>query len=181
MSAREKERQKWAGGAEAQRTSSNHLNRLRPWHYSHLPPPLLTLITSPAFALGSDANSATARAYGVSAMPTFIFLKNKSVLETVRGADKNKLTAAVEKHSVGSTASAAAFSGQGNTLGGSGSGSGGANVSSSSASSRRPFSSASPAASPAAASPLQALSGIGRDNLLPLLVLAAYLAYVLLG
>ncbi|CAO1637564.1 unnamed protein product [Sympodiomycopsis kandeliae] len=66
-----------------------------------------------------DANPATSRAYGVSAMPTFLFIKNKSVLETIRGADRNKLTATVEKHASGSSGSSSAFSGAGNTLSGS--------------------------------------------------------------
>ncbi|PWN28706.1 thioredoxin H-type-like protein, partial [Jaminaea rosea] len=43
-----------------------------------------------------DENAAVARAYSVSAMPTFVFLKNKSVIETLRGANPSQLTSLVE-------------------------------------------------------------------------------------
>ncbi|PWN21773.1 thioredoxin H-type-like protein, partial [Microstroma glucosiphilum] len=46
-----------------------------------------------------DANRATAQAYSVSAMPTFLFLKNSSVIDTLRGADKNRLSSKVEQYS----------------------------------------------------------------------------------
>ena len=127
----------------------------------HSHPPKLT---SPLVALHSDANQATARAYSVSAMPTFVFIKNKSVIETIRGADKNKLTAAVQKHSAESTSNSS-FAGKGNTL------SGGSVSGSASSFSSRPSSAASAAASP--------FQGVSRDNMLPLLVLGAYVVYLL--
>lgn len=45
-----------------------------------------------------DENEETAAAYGISAMPTFIFIKNKEKLETMEGANVDKLTSLVQKH-----------------------------------------------------------------------------------
>ncbi|KLO20590.1 thioredoxin-domain-containing protein [Schizopora paradoxa] len=53
--------------------------------------------------------------YSVAAMPTFIFLKGGSKVETVRGANKGEIERALRKHSEGS--SSGAFSGQGQRLG----------------------------------------------------------------
>jgi hypothetical protein len=36
--------------------------------------------------------------YGVTAMPTFHFIKNKKIVETIKGADKEAVRAAVVKH-----------------------------------------------------------------------------------
>ncbi|KAI5121327.1 hypothetical protein M0805_003794 [Coniferiporia weirii] len=66
-----------------------------------------------------DAAQDVARRYGVSAMPTFVFLKDSNKLEEVRGANAAALKAAVERHSSGSSGGTAAFAGKGQTLGGS--------------------------------------------------------------
>lgn len=109
----------------------------------------------------SDANRATAQAYSVSAMPTFLFFKNGSVIDTLRGADKNRLSSKVEQYSSGSSSGAgSAFAGKGNTLAG-------GSVSASSSRGRA-----------GARNMVPSLQNLGRDNLLPLLVLAAYLVYV---
>ncbi|CAL1694096.1 unnamed protein product [Somion occarium] len=55
--------------------------------------------------------------YGVTAMPTFVFLKGSTKVDQVRGADRNALQATVEKWAGSSTGSV--FSGKGHTLGGS--------------------------------------------------------------
>ncbi|KIL71483.1 hypothetical protein M378DRAFT_155057, partial [Amanita muscaria Koide BX008] len=62
-----------------------------------------------------DAAKDVASRYSISAMPTFIFLKGSEKVDQVRGANRAALEAALLKHSSGS----GAFSGQGQTLGGS--------------------------------------------------------------
>lgn len=66
-----------------------------------------------------DNQRDVASQYGVSAMPTFIILKNGSPIETIRGANPPSLIAAVEKaiKLAGPTASSG-FSAPGRTLGG---------------------------------------------------------------
>ncbi|KAF2278889.1 thioredoxin-domain-containing protein [Westerdykella ornata] len=65
-----------------------------------------------------DACQDVARQYGVSAMPTFLVLKNGSVVETVRGANPAALTAAVRKAvNDAGTKPGAAFQSKGYTLG----------------------------------------------------------------
>ena len=115
----------------------------------------------------SDENAAVARSYSVSAMPTFIFLKSKTVVETLRGANPSQLTALVEKHATSGSGSGASFSGKGNTL------SGGGSVSESSSGAGR-----GAGGGGAASGPLAWFQGLSRDNALPLIVLAGYLAYV---
>lgn len=127
---------------------------------------LRTALISPSSFARSDENAAVARAYSVSAMPTFVFLKNKSVIETLRGANPSQLTSLVEKHasSSSSSGSGSSFSGKGNTLSGgsvsgsrssgAGNGGGGGGVGA-------------------------WMQGLSRDNALPLLVLAGYLGYVI--
>ncbi|CAO1631486.1 unnamed protein product [Parajaminaea phylloscopi] len=105
-----------------------------------------------------DENREVAQAYSVSAMPTFLFIRNKSVLEQLRGANASQLRALVDKHGSGSGSSGAAFSGRGNSLSGS---------SVSGGSTSQPGSTA-----------MGILQNMGRDNMLPLLVLAGYLFYV---
>lgn len=90
-------------------------------------------------------------------MPTFLFLKNGSVVDTCKGANSSQLTSMVAKHSSGGASSG--FSGTGNTLSGSRAG----------------------ASTPAAAG-----GGIGNmvndlklENVLPLVVLIGYVAYVI--
>jgi thioredoxin 1 len=39
--------------------------------------------------------------YGITAMPTFSFIKNKEVVDTIKGADKEGVRAAVVKHMQG--------------------------------------------------------------------------------
>lgn len=107
-----------------------------------------------------DRVQAVAQRYRVRAMPTFLFLKNKSVVDTLQGADPNRLTALVKQHSSGASS---AFSGSGQTLSGSGS----SNSKSNSFGAR-------------------AVAGItdghvSFENLLPLLVVGAYLVYLFFG
>lgn len=68
-----------------------------------------------------DNQRDVASQYGVTAMPTFIILKNGSPIETIRGANPPSLIAAVEKavKLAGPTASSG-FSAPGRTLGGTG-------------------------------------------------------------
>ncbi|KAF8506797.1 thioredoxin-domain-containing protein [Russula emetica] len=64
-----------------------------------------------------DAAQEVAGRYSISAMPTFVFLKGQTKVEQVRGANKAALENAIRKHSSESTS--AAFSGRGQSLGGS--------------------------------------------------------------
>ncbi|GAA6037101.1 hypothetical protein JCM8097_008734 [Rhodosporidiobolus ruineniae] len=60
-----------------------------------------------------------ARAYGVSAMPTFVFVVNERKVHQVRGADANALEAGIKQYSTsGGADGAGAFPGQGQTLSG---------------------------------------------------------------
>nr|POE74765.1 thioredoxin-like protein [Quercus suber] len=76
-----------------------------------------------------DNQSEVARTYGVSAMPTFLILKNGKVQETIRGANATALRTAVLSAAAdaakGPARASASFSSQGKTLGSS-SGTGGA-------------------------------------------------------
>ncbi|KAE8230251.1 hypothetical protein CF326_g4752 [Tilletia indica] len=95
--------------------------------------------------------------YSVSAMPTFLFIKNRAVVDTLRGADRARLTALVEKHA---SAGSAAFGGSGSTLGGS----------------------SSSAPRPTGGNPVHALGDIKSlklETMLPLVLLGAYLVYIL--
>ncbi|KAF8600878.1 thioredoxin-domain-containing protein, partial [Ceratobasidium sp. AG-I] len=58
-----------------------------------------------------DAVPSIAKEYAVSAMPTFVFIKNIKKIDQVRGADPRALEATIRSH-----ASASAFSGKGQTL-----------------------------------------------------------------
>ncbi|KAI0274972.1 thioredoxin-like protein [Gloeopeniophorella convolvens] len=62
-----------------------------------------------------DAAQDVARRYGVSAMPTFIFLKGQSQVDQVKGANRPALENAIRKYS--SDTPSAAFSGKGQSLG----------------------------------------------------------------
>lgn len=106
-----------------------------------------------------DANGAVAQRYSVRAMPTFIFLKNGQVVETLRGANGAKLTQLVETLSKGGAGGN--FSGTGHTLSGSGSRSGGASA--------------------GAGGIAESFKNIPMENLLPLVIIVAYLAYVMFG
>jgi len=64
-----------------------------------------------------DAARDVASRYSVSAMPTFIFLQGSTKVDQVRGADKSALENALRRHTSGS--GSGAFSGKGQTLGGS--------------------------------------------------------------
>lgn len=66
-----------------------------------------------------DNQQEVARQYGVRAMPTFLILRNGSVIDTIQGANPPALTAAVEKAVKLATAAApgAVFSSPGRTLG----------------------------------------------------------------
>ncbi|KAK3310987.1 thioredoxin-like protein [Chaetomium strumarium] len=72
-----------------------------------------------------DNQRDVAQQYGVRAMPTFLVLRNGSVIETIQGANPPALTAAVEKAVKlagpgGGGGGGATFSGSGQRLGGSG-------------------------------------------------------------
>ncbi|KAG8897051.1 hypothetical protein FRB99_008482 [Tulasnella sp. 403] len=62
-----------------------------------------------------DACSEVAQKYSVTAMPTFVFIKNSSKVDQVRGADPRSLENTIRKHA---GSGSGAFSGQGQTLGG---------------------------------------------------------------
>ncbi|KAG6837659.1 hypothetical protein H0H93_004935 [Arthromyces matolae] len=62
-----------------------------------------------------DAAKDVASHYSISAMPTFIFLKGKTKVAQVRGANKAAIEDALRQHSGPSSSSA--FSGKGQTLG----------------------------------------------------------------
>jgi len=70
------------------------------------------------FKCDVDAAKDVAELYRVAAMPTFIFLKGSTKVDQVRGPDRVSLESALRRHSSGS-ASTSAFSGTGQTLGGS--------------------------------------------------------------
>jgi len=65
-----------------------------------------------------DAATDVARKYTVSAMPTFVFIKNSQKIDQVRGADPRSLEATIRKHAGSSGSSTGVFSGKGQTLGG---------------------------------------------------------------
>jgi len=69
-----------------------------------------------------DAQQAVAQQYGVRAMPTFLILRNGSVIDTIQGANPPALTAAVDKavKLAGGAAPGASFATAGRTLGGPG-------------------------------------------------------------
>lgn len=78
-----------------------------------------------AFAkVDTDRNSDIVRQFGVSAMPTFLIIKNGSVTETIRGANASELRSAVAKAASEATRGPAstgkAFEGAGRRLGGAG-------------------------------------------------------------
>ncbi|PCH34045.1 thioredoxin-domain-containing protein [Wolfiporia cocos MD-104 SS10] len=64
-----------------------------------------------------DAAKDVASAYRVKAMPTFVFLKGSTKVEQIQGAQRGALEDAVRRHLSGS--SSGAFTGKGQTLGGS--------------------------------------------------------------
>ncbi|KAF9507014.1 hypothetical protein BS47DRAFT_1373991 [Hydnum rufescens UP504] len=61
-----------------------------------------------------DAAQDVSQKYGITAMPSFVFIKNGQKVDLVRGANPKALEEAIKKHSSGSTGG---FSGQGHTLG----------------------------------------------------------------
>ncbi|PPQ78036.1 hypothetical protein CVT25_015581 [Psilocybe cyanescens] len=65
-----------------------------------------------------DAVSDVAQKYKVTAMPTFVFLKGNSQVDTLKGADKAGLTDKVKKHATNAGSSGGTFTGKGHTLGG---------------------------------------------------------------
>ncbi|KAL1737463.1 thioredoxin-like protein [Schizophyllum commune] len=65
-----------------------------------------------------DAAREVSGHHGISAMPTFIFLKGHTKVHQVRGANKAALEAGIRQYSSGAGASGGAFAGQGRTLGG---------------------------------------------------------------
>jgi len=77
------------------------------------------------FKCDVDAAKDVAELYRVSAMPTFIFLKGSTKVDQVKGANRAELESTLRRHASGS-AKTNAFSGRGQTLGGS---SGGVDVS----------------------------------------------------
>ncbi|KAK7064114.1 thioredoxin-domain-containing protein [Favolaschia claudopus] len=70
------------------------------------------------FKCDVDAAKDVAALYRVSAMPTFIFLKGSTKVDQVRGANRAELESTLRRHA-SSSATTTAFSGKGQTLGGS--------------------------------------------------------------
>src|SRR5260370_15154867 len=66
-----------------------------------------------------DEAQEVAQKYSITAMPSFVFIKNGQKVDLVRGADQRGLENAIKKHSEGTLGSTVAFSGKGQTLGGS--------------------------------------------------------------
>lgn len=107
-----------------------------------------------------DQNQSVAKRYGVSAMPTFLFLRKGAILDTLRGANASKLSSLTSQYAKGGVGSSG-FQGAGQTIGGGrsggqhqGAGQGGI---------------------------LGLLSQVPKENLLPFVVIIGYLAYVVLG
>lgn len=68
-----------------------------------------------------DAQGEVAQQYGVRAMPTFLILRNGSVIETIQGANPPALTSAVEKAvKLAGPGGGQSFGSGGHRLGGSG-------------------------------------------------------------
>jgi len=65
-----------------------------------------------------DSQQDISRKYGVTAMPTFLILRNSTVIETIRGADARKLTSAIENAVRNAGPAKPTFSSVGRTLGG---------------------------------------------------------------
>ncbi|KAF8323696.1 thioredoxin-domain-containing protein [Clavulina sp. PMI_390] len=65
-----------------------------------------------------DKAQDVARKYGVTAMPTFVFLKNGQQIDSVRGANPMALEKAIQKGIAAGPGAAEAFAGKGRTLGG---------------------------------------------------------------
>jgi thioredoxin 1 len=115
-----------------------------------------------------DQNQAVAQKYGVRAMPTFLFMRKGSILDTLRGANSSKLTSLTAQYIKGGVGSSGSFPGGGQTiaggsgarLGGGGGGGGGAQ-------------------------PAEGLLGmigqIPKENLMPFVIVLCYLAYVVFG
>lgn len=59
-----------------------------------------------------------ARKFGISAMPTFVFLRDGVKVDQVRGANPQALEAAIKKHANGSAAATGSFGGKGQSLSG---------------------------------------------------------------
>ena len=121
--------------------------------------PFLTPAQTPSavfLKVDVDAVAEVAQRYSVRAMPTFLFIKNRSVVDTLRGADQGRLTALVKQHA--SSSSSSSFSGAGQTLGGSSSSGGSSRAS--------------------APTPGVAQGHVRLENVLPLVILAGYLLYL---
>jgi len=68
-----------------------------------------------------DSQSDVSQQYGVSAMPTFLILRNGSVIETIKGANPPALTSAVEKAvKLAAPGGGSSFGMRGQRLGGTG-------------------------------------------------------------
>ncbi|GAA5968169.1 hypothetical protein JCM11641_003756 [Rhodosporidiobolus odoratus] len=65
-----------------------------------------------------DAAQDIARAYSVSAMPTFVFIKDERNVLQVRGANVAALEAGIKQYSASGDGAGGAFPGQGQTLSG---------------------------------------------------------------
>jgi thioredoxin 1 len=108
-----------------------------------------------------DQNQPVAQRYGVSAMPTFLFLRKGAILDTLRGANAGKLTSLTTQYSK----TGVGFQGAGQTIGGGrslGSGQG-------------------HNAAAQGGGFLGLINSVPRENLLPFIVVVGYLAYVILG
>ncbi|GAA5914552.1 hypothetical protein JCM8208_001201 [Rhodotorula glutinis] len=65
-----------------------------------------------------DKAQEVSRAYQVSAMPTFVFVKGERKVHQVRGADAKALEAGIKQYSADATSASGTFPGGGQTLAG---------------------------------------------------------------
>lgn len=109
-----------------------------------------------------DQNQAIAQRYGIRAMPTFLFMRKSSILDTLRGANSSKLTQMTQQYIKGGVGSSSNFPGGGQTIAG-GSGA------------RQNGGQAQPGGI------LGMFSQIPKENLMPFAIVLCYLAYVIYG
>lgn len=98
-------------------------------------------------------------------MPTFLFMRKGAILDTLRGANAGQLTSLTQQYSKGGVGTSGTFPGGGQTISGGASGA-------------RPTTTAGQAGG---GDLLSQLLRLPKENLLPLVVILAYLAHVFFG